>query len=238
MNRRDELAANLAAVERRIADACDRAGRERDEVTLIVVTKTYPASDVLLLADLGVTDVGENRHPEAADKRAEVLAAGQDGSADLRWHFIGGVQTNKAGAVARYADVVQSLDRPKLARSLDRGAAAAERTLDCLIQVDFDTSDAGRAGIAVDQVVPLAELVLAECPHLRLRGVMTVAPLGADPRPSFERLRRVGAELADLVPDATVVSAGMSQDFEQAVAHGATHLRLGRSVLGPRPSLQ
>lgn len=230
MTRRDDLARNLAEVERRIREACDRAGRSRDDLTLIVVTKTYPASDVVLLADLGVTDVGENRHPEAADKRAAALALG----ADLRWHFVGGLQTNKAGAVARYADVVQSVDRAKVARSLDRGAAAAGRTLDCLVQVDFDTSDPGRAGVPPDQIDPLVDVIEAECPHLRLAGVMTVAPLGQDPAPSFARLSGLGADLAGRVPGATIVSAGMSGDFEAAIAHGATHLRVGRSVLGAR----
>jgi len=228
--RRDELAANLARVEERIGAACERAGRDRDELTLIVVTKTYPASDVALLTELGVTDVGENRHPEAERKRDEAAALG----ARPRWHFIGGLQTNKAGAVARYADVVQSLDRPKLARSLDRGAEAAGRTLECLLQVDFDTSDPGRAGVAPDGVLELAEFVRAECAHLAIGGVMTVAPLGEDPAPSFAALSGIGARLREVVPGATTVSAGMSQDFEIAIEHGATHLRVGRSVLGQR----
>ncbi|WP_313409723.1 YggS family pyridoxal phosphate-dependent enzyme [Aeromicrobium sp.] len=234
MERREELASNLAAVRDRIASACERAERSPDELTLVVVTKTRPASDVALLAELGVTDVGENRHPEADDKQREALQLG----ANLRWHFVGGLQTNKAGAVARYADVVHSLDRAKLARSLDRGAAAAERTLRCLIQVDFDTTDPGRAGVPPHEVAALAEVVVGECPHLELGGVMTVAPLGQDPAPSFARLREIGAELVRDVPTATTISAGMSEDFEVAIQHGATHLRVGRSVLGQRPVLQ
>ncbi|MFS0884747.1 YggS family pyridoxal phosphate-dependent enzyme [Aeromicrobium sp. 179-A 4D2 NHS] len=234
MDRRDELAQNLAAVRERIDRACERAGRSRDELTLVVVTKTRPASDVALLAELGVTDVGENRHPEAGDKRAQAEQLG----AHVRWHFVGGLQTNKAGAVARYADVVHSLDRPKLARSLDRGAEAAGRTLRCLIQVDFDTTDPGRAGVPPHEVMSLAELVTAECPHLELGGVMTVAPLGQDPAPSFAHLREISAALVREVPGATIISAGMSEDFEDAIQHGATHLRVGRSVLGQRPVLQ
>ncbi len=227
--RRAELERNLAAVRERIHAACARAGREHDDVTLVVVTKTYPASDVALLAELGVTDVGENRHPEAGDKAAEV-------DASLRWHFVGGLQTNKAGAVTRYADVVQSLDRAKLARSLSRGAEAAGREVGCLVQVDFDGSDAGRAGVPPVDVGALADLV-AELPGLRLDGLMTVAPLGAAPRPVFERLVELSSEVRERHPGAAVVSAGMSDDFEDAVAAGATHLRIGRAVLGERPAL-
>ncbi|MET0468257.1 MAG: YggS family pyridoxal phosphate-dependent enzyme [Aeromicrobium sp.] len=234
MERRDELAQNLAAVRERIARACDAAGRSSDEVTLVVVTKTHPASDVALLADLGVTDVGENRHPEAAEKQLAATEAG----VSLRWHFVGGLQTNKAGAVAHYADVVHSVDRAKLARSLDRGAEAAGRTLRCLIQVDFDTTDPGRAGVPPDDVLALADVIVGECPHLELGGVMTVAPLGQDPAPSFAHLREISAELRRTAPSATTISAGMSEDFEIAIAHGATHVRVGRSVLGQRPVLQ
>lgn len=227
MSRRDELAAGLAETEHRIQAACDDAGRDRREITLIAVTKTYPASDVDLLAELGITEVGENRHPEAGDKRAEVTAT-------LRWNFLGGLQTNKAGAVARYADVVHSVDRAKLARSLDRGAEAAERVLGCLVQVDFDTTDPGRSGVPPDGVAELAD-VIAAGDHLRLDGLMTVAPLGVDPRPCFEQLVDLGARLRHQHPGATMISAGMSADLEQAVLAGATHLRVGRSILGDRP---
>jgi len=230
MSRRDELAANLATVEERIAAACTEAGRPRDEVTLIVVTKTYPASDVELLAGLGVTDVGENRHPEAEHKWAEV-------SFPLRKHFVGGVQTNKAGAVSRYADVVQSVDRPKLARSLSRGADAAGRELGCLVQVDFDGEAQGRSGVLPADAPGLADEV-ASLPGLRLDGLMTVAPLGVEPRPVFDALVELAARIRANHPGAKVVSAGMSEDFEDAVKAGATHLRVGRSILGERPPLR
>jgi hypothetical protein len=227
MTRRDELAAGLADTERRIQAACDDAGRSRDDITLIVVTKTYPASDVDLLAELGVVEVGENRHPEAGDKHDDVHAP-------LHWHFLGGLQTNKAGAVARYADVVHSVDRAKLARSLSRGAETAGRELGCLIQVDFDTTDPGRSGVVPAGVAELAD-VIAEAPHLRLDGVMTVAPLDVDPRPCFDQLAAISARLREQHPGAGAISAGMSADLEDAVAAGATHLRVGRSILGDRP---
>lgn len=227
MTRRDEIAAGLARVEERIAAACASAGRDRDEITLIVVTKTYPASDVDLLAELGVHDVGENRHPEAGDKAEQV-------SAPLRWHFLGGLQTNKAGAIARYADTVHSVDRVKLVNALSRGAESAGRTLRCLVQVDFGDAD-GRSGVAPSGLTDLAAAV-ASADHLELGGVMTVAPLGDDPAPHFEHLVRLSSDLRKDHPEATIISAGMSDDFEHAIKAGATHLRIGRSVLGERAS--
>lgn len=227
MTRRDEIEAGLASVEQRIAAACVAAGRERDEITLIVVTKTYPASDVDILAELGVMDVGENRHPEAGDKADEVAA-------NVRWHFLGGVQTNKAGAIARYADTIHSVDRLKLVNALSRGAEAAGRTLRCLVQVDFGDAD-GRSGVAPAGLPEVAAAV-AKAEHLELAGVMTVAPLGEDPSPHFEHLVRLSTELRRDHPGSTMISAGMSDDFEAAIAAGATHLRLGRSVLGERAS--
>ncbi|KRC63453.1 alanine racemase [Aeromicrobium sp. Root236] len=227
MSRFDELRDGLAGTEQRIVDACATAGRDRDEITLIVVTKTYPASDVELLAELGVQDVGENRHPEAGDKAAEVEAA-------VRWHFLGGLQTNKAGAVARYAAMVHSVDRVKLVNALSRGAEAAGRTLPCLVQVDFDATNPGRSGVVPSGIPELADAIAAS-DHLTLGGLMTVAPLGEDPAPHFDHLQRLSQELRNDHPDAAIVSAGMSGDFEAAIAAGATHLRIGRSVLGERP---
>ncbi|MFT4298505.1 MAG: YggS family pyridoxal phosphate-dependent enzyme [Aeromicrobium sp.] len=233
--RRDELARGLAAVEERIAAACAAAGRDRAEVTLIAVTKTYPAADVDHLAALGITDVGENRHPEAGRKREESQAG-----PGLRWHFLGGVQTNKAGAIARYADVVHSVDRAKLVASLGRGAVAAGRDLEVLLQVDlgpeFERPSDGRSGAAPGELLPLADAV-AEQECLRLGGIMAVAPLGVDPAPVFARLAEISARLQETHPQAAALSAGMSGDLEQAVAAGATHLRVGRALLGERPSL-
>ena len=226
-SRRDEIATGLASVEQRISASCEAAGRDRSDITLIVVTKTHPASDVELLAELGITDVGENRHPEAGDKAEQVTAP-------VRWHFLGGVQTNKAGAIARYADTVHSIDRVKLVNALSRGAEAAGRTLTCLVQIDFGDAD-GRSGVAPADLGDLAAAV-ANAEHLELAGVMTVAPLGVDPMPHFEHLVRLSVDLRRDHPDASIISAGMSGDFEHAIAAGATHLRIGRSVLGERAS--
>lgn len=229
--RRDEIARNLDAVRARIAAACADAGRAPEEVTLTVVTKFFPASDVRILAELGVRDIGENRHQEAAAKAAECA------DLDLRWHFVGSVQSNKAKAVAGYADVVESVDRPKLLSGLSRGAHERDAIVDCLVQVSLDPdaeTAQGRGGVAPSGALALAERIRA-AEGLRLRGVMAVAPLGEDPAPAFERLARVAAEVRGLEPSATWVSAGMSGDLEDAVRTGATHVRIGSAVLGPRP---
>jgi pyridoxal phosphate enzyme (YggS family) len=231
--RRAELSRGLAAVRRRIERACAAAGRAPEEIRLVVVTKTRPASDVVLLRRLGVEDVGENRDQEAAAKYAEV--ARELGEDAPRWHFVGQLQSNKARHVARYADVVQSVDRPSLVAPLQRGAAAAGRRIECLIQVSLD-GDPRRGGVVAPGVPALAEAIQAQ-PNLLLRGVMAVAPLGADPAAAFEQLLRVSERLRRDHPDATVVSAGMSADLEEAVAAGATHLRVGTAILGPRPGL-
>lgn len=231
--RTDELAAGLATVRARVEAACASAGRAPRDVTLVVVTKTYPASDVLRLADLGVRDIGENRHPEAAEK---AQACADAGAGDLTWHFVGAVQTNKAAAVAAYASCVHSVDRVRLVRALGKGAVRAGREVGCLVQVSLDPpSAAGRSGVAPDGVEEVAAAV-AGTEGLRLRGVMAIAPLGADPAPAFARLADVAAGLRGDHPGADVVSAGMTGDLEQAVAAGATHLRVGRAILGERPS--
>ncbi|WP_243060269.1 YggS family pyridoxal phosphate-dependent enzyme [Nocardioides sp. SR21] len=228
MSRRDEIAANLAVVKDRIAAACADAGRDPGEVRLVVVTKYFPASDVRLLADLGVTDVGENRHQEAEAKAAECA------DLDLTWHFIGGLQSNKAAAVAAYADVVESVDRAKLVAPLARPG----RPIDVLLQVSLDPPGReGRAGADPADLAALAAKV-AETEPLQMRGLMAVAPLGADPAPAFERLAAIHRDLLVDHPGATWLSAGMSGDLEHAVRHGATHVRIGSAVLGSRPSVQ
>jgi PLP dependent protein len=228
--RRVQLAANLARVEERIAAACAGAGRDRDEVTLVVVTKFFPASDVRLLHALGVRHVGENRHQEAVEKHEECAGLG------LTWHFIGGLQSNKAASVGSWADVVQSVDRTRLLSGLSRAAAARGRVLDVLVQVSLDPpgSSGGRSGAAPEEALAIAG-ALSATPELRLRGVMGVAPLGGDPAAAFALLADVAAQVRVAAPEATWISAGMSGDLEQAIAEGATHVRVGTAVLGNRP---
>ncbi|MFE0643445.1 YggS family pyridoxal phosphate-dependent enzyme [Streptomyces sp. NPDC058877] len=236
-DRKSELAANLARVEERIAAACAAAGRGREEVTLIVVTKTYPASDVRLLHELGVRHVAENRDQDAAPKAAACA------DLDLTWHFVGQLQTNKVRSVVGYADVVQSVDRLKLVSALSGAAERAGRELGCLIQValDAESGERGdRGGIAPDGVEELAHAVDA-APGLRLAGLMTVAPLAGQyagrQRAAFDRLMDLSTALRVTRPAANMVSAGMSADLEEAVAAGATHVRVGTAVLGVRPKL-
>ena len=230
--RREEVAANLDVVRRRMATACREAGRDPDEVSLVVVTKFFPASDVRLLADLGVTDVGENRHQEAEAKAAECADLG------LRWHFIGGLQSNKAAAVAAYADVVESVDRAKLVAPLSRGAHARSHEVDVLLQVSLDPPGADHRNGADPADLPGLAARVAAAGMLRLRGLMAVAPLGEDPASAFARLAAVREEFLRDHPDATVLSAGMSGDLEHAIAHGATHVRVGSAVLGSRPAVK
>ncbi|MYV96690.1 YggS family pyridoxal phosphate-dependent enzyme [Streptomyces sp. SID3343] len=228
--RRDEIARNLAVVENRIGAACAAAGRPREDVTLVVVTKTHPASDVRLLAGLGIHDVGENRDQEAAPKAAETAELA------LVWHYVGQLQTNKAKSVAGYADVVHSLDRIRLASALSAAAARHEREITALLQVSLD-GDPSRGGVLPADVAELADTVAA-LPHLTLGGVMAVAPLGADPARAFAGLREIASRLREAHPAATMVSAGMSNDLEVAIEAGATHVRIGTAVLGVRPSLR
>jgi pyridoxal phosphate enzyme (YggS family) len=236
-DRKDELAENLAKVERRIAAACAAAGRKREEVTLIVVTKTYPASDVRILSELGVRHMAENRDQDAAPKAAECS------DLPLTWHFVGQLQTNKVRSVVGYAGLVQSVDRARLVTALSKEAVRQERELGCLVQVALDADESGRGergGVGPDGIEELGERI-ARAPGLRLDGLMTVAPLTGPyaerELAAFERLKDLSTDLRRAHPAANMVSAGMSADLEQAVAAGATHVRVGTAVLGVRPRL-
>lgn len=232
-----ELRERLGAVRQRIDSAVAAEGRQDAPPQLIVVTKFHPAEDVRRLAALGITDVGENRDQEAAEKAAAL------GGLDLRWHFIGQLQSNKAKSVVNYASAVHSVDRPQLGAALAKAMVAAhERTgrgpLDCFIQVSLNDDAGGQRGGALPEDVPALAEQLAGSEGLRLAGVMAVAPLGADPFQAFEKLAGISARLRAEHPEATGISAGMSQDLEAAVRFGATHLRIGSDILGPRPALR
>ncbi|KDA06325.1 alanine racemase [Microbacterium sp. CH12i] len=221
-----DLAARLSAIDQQIADAARTAGRDAAEISRIVVTKFHPASLVRELHALGVRDVGENRQQELSGKVDELQLDG------LRWHFIGQAQTNKAAAIRRSADVVHSVDRIKLADSLHR-AGEGDDVLDVLVQVNL-TDEAGRGGVAPDEAETLAEHILT-LPSLRLCGVMGVAPLDETPATAFARLRGIADRVRTIAPNATWISAGMTGDFVEAIAAGATHLRIGSAITGPRP---
>ena len=236
--RRAELAQNLTSVTQRITAACVAADRDPQEVTIVAITKTWPAGDVELLAELGIRHVGENRDQEAREKAAACAGLG------LTWHFVGQLQRNKAASVAGYADIVESVDRASLVAALDQGAERAGRRLGVCIQVDLDRTPAdgtaggpARGGAGPDEVLGLADQIGA-CDRLDLLGVMAVAPLGADPGAAFDRLAAIHEQVRAQHPGATMRSAGMSGDLEPAIAAGATHIRLGSALLGHRESLK
>ncbi len=219
-----ELADRYASVSHGIDDACRAAGRSRSEITTVVVTKFHSASVIEQLAALGVTDVGENRHQDAAPKAAALAAL------PLTWHFVGQLQSNKARAVTQYARIVHSVDRASLVAALAR----VEHEVEVFLEVNL-TDDPGRGGVEQGDVLRLAETVLA-VPTLRLRGVMAVAPLDEPARAAFARLKSISDDLRALAPEARSISAGMSGDYADAIAEGATHLRIGTAITGKRPA--
>ena len=228
-SRRGELSGRLAGVRERIAAACVAAGRDPREVTLVAVTKTFPASDVRLLSELGVRDVGENRDQEAAPKAAQCA----DLAPQLTWHFIGQLQTNKAASVVRYAGVVHSVDRLRLVRALGTAARKAGRVITCLVQVSLDQDEA-RGGVPEAELSGIADAVATE-DGLSLGGVMAMAPLDVPAAEAFAALPRITAAVRAAHPEAVIVSAGMSGDLEDAISAGATHVRIGTALLGGRP---
>ena len=232
-SRTAELGRRLRAVQNQIDDAARRGGRSAADIVLVVVTKTWPTSDIAILHDLGVRDVGENRHQDAEAKAAELSGL------DLTWHFIGQVQSNKAARIAGYADVVHSVDSVKVATRLAAGARSASREVECFVQVSLDeeSAAAGRGGVSPDRVGDIAAALHAAA-SVRLRGVMGVAPLGGDADAAYRRLAETGRRLRELYPAATGMSAGMSGDLAAAISAGATHVRVGSAVLGERPPLR
>lgn len=213
----------------RIRAAADAAARPVDDITLVVVTKNHPAQLVLDLLELGARDFGENRDQEAAPKAAEVQSVS---AVAHTWHFVGQLQSNKVRSVLDYASVLHSLDRDSLLKELIKQTEKRESTLDVFIELNL-TDDSGRGGIMPADLLPFAERVF-QAPTLNLLGVMGVAGLDAEPAAEFERIRAASLALQTLEPAAKFISAGMSQDFELAIAHGATHVRIGTAITGKR----
>lgn len=230
--RRGSIRSALAAVRERVDEAASSVGRRGSDVTIVVVTKTWPLSDLRILYDLGVRDFGESRHQEAEQKAADLA------DIDVRWHFVGQIQSNKAPRIAGYAAAVHAVDSVRVARRLDFGARRRNRSVACFVQVNLDSpqESAGRGGAPPDAVPGIAGAI-ATCEKLGLAGVMGVAPLGGDSTAAYDRLVQVSRGLLLGHPGATGISAGMSDDFEVAVRAGATLVRVGRAVLGRRPSL-
>ena len=227
-----ELAARWDALARRVAEAAEAAGRSAADLTVIAVTKTWPYSDIVCLRDIGVRDIGENRAQELAAKLQQAAIDTTHRAPELRWHFIGQLQRNKAGLIARTCTALHTVDRVELIAPLARAAEAADRRLDVFLQLSLD-GDPKRGGATEAELATLADQVEAT-DSLRLRGLMAVPPLGEAPRPAFARLRAVSEGLRRTHPAASALSAGMSGDLEEAVMEGATHLRVGTGLMGSR----
>ena len=230
-NRLSEIQGNLDRIQTRISKACSAVGRNISEITLIAVTKTYPASDVDLLKQLGIENVGENRDQEAASKKSEVKN-------EFKWHFIGQLQSNKAKSVVNYAELIHSVDRWSLAKEIQKSAQGINKIQPVLIQVDLDQTgpDPTRGGIWPAELSELASSI-SQASHLDLKGLMSVAPLGENPELAFARLNEIRVGFLKEHPQAQILSAGMSDDLEAAILHGATHLRIGSALLGERPKI-
>lgn len=225
------LAERYRSVQERIAAAAAGAGRQAEDVNLVVVTKNHPAELVIELHSLGQRAFGENRDQEAAPKAARVL---ESGISDASWHFVGQLQSNKVKSVLGYADVIHSIDRPSLVKELAKQLPKSNRRIGGFIELNL-TDNPERGGVLADGLLPLAEQVLT-IDSIDLLGVMAVASLGGDARADFERTRELSAKLQQLAPSATALSMGMSDDFELAIDLGATHIRVGSAITGPRPN--
>ena len=220
-NRIQELSANLDSIRARIRAAAQSSGRSADEITLIVVTKTFPASDVQILYDLGARDFGENRDQEASVKSVELPE-------DCRWHFQGQIQSNKLKSIAEWADVLHSLDDIAHAKKL----SSLVSTKDIFVQVSLDNLP-NRGGV-LPNLLPEFLVEISEFTNLNVRGLMAVAPLGEDPAGAFKRLKELSDQVVKSHPKVHEISAGMSNDFEAAISQGATHIRIGSQILGVR----
>jgi pyridoxal phosphate enzyme (YggS family) len=231
-NRLKDIQSNLEKINSRIAEACSGSKRNISEITLIAVTKTYPASDVDLLKQLGIENVGENKDQEAVGKISQVKEK-------FSWHFIGQLQSNKAKSVVTYADLIHSVDRLSLAKELQKSASAIAKKQKVLIQVDLDQSgpDPSRGGVWPADLAGLAQFI-SQSENLELAGLMSVAPLGENPLEAFQRLAQLRSDFLKNYPNAVILSAGMSEDLEAAIEHGATHLRIGSALLGERPKIR
>ena len=220
IDRRSEITSNLEAVRDQISKAALSAGRSLDEITLIAVTKTFPASDVEILRDLGITHFGENRDSDAAPKAAAVVGT---------WHFQGQIQSNKLKSITSWANVIHSLDEIRHFEVIEKNAL---HPLDIFCQVSLDDS-VGRGGVSEQKLYELAQAIEKSATH-RLQGLMAVAPLGVDPTVAFSKLSAIHKAFMADFPKADKLSAGMSGDFKEAITYGATHIRIGSQILGSR----
>lgn len=228
MSRKDEIHSNLELVKAKISTAAQAAGRSPSEITLIAVTKTFPVSDLEILYELGVRNFGENRDQEAAPK-VGVLPA------DITWHFQGGIQSNKLKSISNWASVIHSVDKLKYAQMISQFSVG--KTKEIFIQVSLDTLPQSREGVDPADLMQLAEQIMS-LPNLEVKGLMAVAPLDQPTEQAFVRLQQIQQKFIQLYPAASSLSSGMSGDYELAISLGATHVRIGSSILGNRSPIK
>jgi pyridoxal phosphate enzyme (YggS family) len=228
MSRKDQILSNLELVKAKISAAAQAAGRAPSEITLIAVTKTFPVSDLEILYELGVRNFGENRDQEAAPK-VGVLPA------DITWHFQGGIQSNKLKSISNWASVIHSVDKFKYAQMISQFSVG--KTKEIFIQVSLDTLPQSREGVDPADLMQLAEQIMS-LPNLEVKGLMAVAPLDQPTEQAFVRLQQIQQKFIQLYPAASSLSSGMSGDYELAISLGATHVRIGSSILGNRSPIK
>ena len=228
MSRKDQILSNLESVKEKISAAAQAAGRSPNEITLIAVTKTFPVSDLEILHELGVRNFGENRDQEAAPK-VGVLPA------DITWHFQGGIQSNKLKSISNWASVIHSVDKFKYAQMISQFSVG--KTKEIFIQVSLDTLPQSREGVDPADLMQLAEQIMS-LPNLQVKGLMAVAPLDQPTEQAFVRLQQIQQRFIQLYPAASSLSSGMSGDYELAISLGATHVRIGSSILGNRSPIK
>ena len=224
MNRTSEITANLNDVKAKIASAALKAGRDADEITLVVVTKTFPVSDLEILYSLGVREFGENRDQEAAEKVAQLPS-------DINWNFQGGIQSNKLKSITTWAGCIHSVDKLKYAQIISEQNTGKPKEI--FIQVSLDQPPESRGGVDPEKLIDLASEI-TKLPGISLKGLMAVAPLDLPEEQAFLKLKEIQADFVAVFKDAKYLSAGMSGDYEMAISYGATHLRIGSSILGNR----
>jgi len=228
MSRKDQILSNLELVKEKISAAAQAADRAPNEITLIAVTKTFPVSDLEILHELGVRNFGENRDQEAAPK-VGVLPA------DITWHFQGGIQSNKLKSISNWASVIHSVDKFKYAQMISQFSVG--KTKEIFIQVSLDSLPQSREGVDPADLMQLAEQIMS-LPNLEVKGLMAVAPLDQPTEQAFVRLQQIQQKFIQLYPAASSLSSGMSGDYELAISLGATHVRIGSSILGNRSPIK
>lgn len=224
LDRKSEIASNLTAVTQRISTAAKNVNRNPSDIKLIAVTKTFPISDLLFLYELGVRDFGENRDQEASQKVLQLPS-------DINWHFQGQIQSNKLKSITSWATYIHSVDQLKYAKMISEFAGGLKKSI--FLQLSLDQIPESRGGVDPVKLHDLASEI-SELPNLNLMGLMAVAPLNEKSDQAFARLSKYHQLFVKDFPEAKFLSAGMSGDFESAIQYGATHIRIGSSILGNR----